>query len=415
MDAIQDKLVSRFLRYTGFHTTSDPNSDTFPSTRGQMKFATVLANEMESIGLLDVELDVNGYVMATFPATMPGAIPVVGFIAHYDTSCDFNGEKVHPRIVEAYDGTDIVLHAGDQVVLSPDEFSELLHYKGHTLITTDGTSLLGADDKAGIAEILSAMEELKNAPVPHGKIRICFTPDEEIGRGTDRFDIGKFGADFAFTVDGGEIGELEYENFNAALATVTIKGKSVHPGAAKDHMVNALLVAQRFISMLPEDQRPENTAQYEGFFHLVEMSGKVAEAKMEYLIRDHDALKFRQKKEVLEGIVTTLNASCGYPAVQVIFRDQYYNMREKIEPVMFVIGLAEKAMKMAGVEPRIIPIRGGTDGARLSWDGLPCPNIFTGGLNYHGPYEFIPVSSMVKAVEVIRNIAILVPEMERKI
>jgi tripeptide aminopeptidase len=337
-------------------------------------------------------------------------VPVVGFVAHYDTSPDFNGNDVHTRIIEKYDGGIIVLNQEINLSLSPEEFPELKRYIGQTLITTEGTSLLGADDKAGIAEIVTAMEDLLNTPeLRHGKIKICFTPDEEIGRGADRLDIQKFGADFAYTIDGGELGELEYENFNAAHAKLRIAGKSVHPGAAKDKMVNALLVAQRITSLLPREQRPENTEGYEGFYHLVELTGKVAEARMEYFIRDHDAGNFRQKKEFLEEIVASLNKEYGYRAIQLEIRDQYYNMREKIEPVMYVIELAKDAMIKAGVEPRIIAIRGGTDGARLSWEGLPCPNIFTGGLNFHGPYEFIPVPSMVKAVEVIQHICRMVP------
>lgn len=414
MDSPAEKLFRRFIQYTGFHTTSDPKSDTFPSTPEQMKFAVVLAEELELLGLSDVDLDINGYVMATLPSNIPEGGPVVGFISHYDTSPDFNGCDVHPRVIKEYDGGSIVLNKEKNLSLSPEEFPELKHYVGQTLITTDGTSLLGADDKAGIAEIVTAMEGLLNTPeIRHGKIRICFTPDEEIGRGANRFDIQKFGADFAFTIDGGELGELEYENFNAAHATLHITGKSVHPGAAKNKMVNALLVAQKIISMLPHDQRPENTEDCEGFFHLVEMSGKVAEARMEYFIRDHDSVKFRQKKELLEEIILTLNNEYGYQVIQAGLRDQYYNMKEKIEPVMYVIELAKEAMIKAGVDPRIIPIRGGTDGARLSWEGLPCPNIFTGGLNFHGPYEFIPLFSMVKAVEVIRNICLMVPMINR--
>jgi tripeptide aminopeptidase len=410
MVALAVNLVRRFIHYTGFHTTSDPKSNTFPSTRDQMMFAVVLAEELELLGLSEVELDINGYVTATLPSNIPENGPVVGFVAHYDTSPDFNGKDVHPKVIEKYDGGSIMLNQEKNLTLSPEEFPELKHYIGQTLITTDGTSLLGADDKAGIAEIVTAMEGLLSAPeIRHGKIRICFTPDEEIGRGADRFDIQKFGADFAFTVDGGELGELEYENFNAAQATLQITGKSVHPGAAKNRMVNALLVAQRITFMLPPDQRPENTEALEGFFHLVEMSGKVAEARMEYFIRDHDPGKFRQKKELLEEIVHALNKEYGYEVVHLELRDQYYNMREKIEPVMYVVELAKEAMIKAGVEPGIIAIRGGTDGARLSWEGLPCPNIFAGGLNFHGPYEFIPLSSMVKAVEVIQNICQMVP------
>jgi tripeptide aminopeptidase len=413
MHSLTENLVRRFIHYTGFHTTSDPKSDTFPSTSDQLKFAVVLTKELEMLGLSDAELDSNGYVMATLPSNITEDVPVVGFVAHYDTSPDFNGKDVHPRIVEKYDGGPILLSKEKNLVLSPEEFQELKRYTGQTLITTDGTSLLGADNKAGIAEIVTAMEGLLNTPeIKHGKIRICFTPDEEIGRGANRFDIQKFGADFAFTIDGGELGELEYENFNAALATLHITGKSVHPGDAKGKMVNALLVAQRVIAMLPPEQRPEITEGSEGFFHLTELTGMVAEARMEFLIRDHESGKFRQKKELLEEIANALNKDYGYQLVQLEIKDQYYNMREKIEPVMYVVELAKDAMDHAGVEPVVIPIRGGTDGARLSWEGLPCPNIFTGGLNFHGPYEFIPVLSMVKAVEVIQHICRLVPMMK---
>jgi len=407
---MRDILTERFIRYARHHTTSDPRSDTFPSTPGQMKFAVLLAEELDQLGLSDVAFDTNGYVTATIPANTPGDIPVIGFIAHMDTSPDFSGENVQPRFVERYDGGRILLNNTLNRFLDPAEFPELMRYAGETLITTDGTTLLGSDDKAGIAEIVTAAGILmKNPAIPHGKIRLCFTPDEEIGRGADRFDVDRFGAGFAFTLDGGEVGELEYENFNAAIATFTIRGKSVHPGSAKNKMVNALLVAHRITAMLPPGERPEHTEGYEGFFHLVELSGTVAEAKQEFLIRDHDSAKFRQKKELLSTITRQLNAEYGYEAVTLHCRDQYYNMKEKIEPVMGVIEVAKKAMEAAGVTPKIIAIRGGTDGARLSWMGLPCPNIFTGGHNFHGPYEFIPVNSMVKAVEVILNICHMTP------
>jgi tripeptide aminopeptidase len=413
MDLLTDKLIKRFIGYAGNHTTSDPKSETFPSSPQQLKFAVLLAQELELIGLSGVEVDSNGYVMATLPGNLTGDFPVVGLIAHYDTSPDFNGDNVKPLLTDNYDGGTILLNAEKQLFLDPSEFPELSAYTGQSLITTDGTTLLGADDKAGVAEIVTAMEILLNSPeICHGKIRICFTPDEEIGRGADRFDIGKFGADFAYTIDGSETGELEYENFNAAYATLRITGKSVHPGAAKGKMVNANLVAHRIISMLPQNQRPENTEQYEGFFHVVEMAGSVAEAKLEFLIRDHDAGKFAQKKILIGDIVDRLNLEYGYPAVYLELRDQYYNMKEKIEPVMYVVDLAKRAMLEAGIEPKIKAIRGGTDGARLSWMGLPCPNIFTGGLNFHGPFEFIPVPSMVKAVEVILHICRMVPMMK---
>jgi tripeptide aminopeptidase len=407
---MREILTERFIRYAREHTTSDPKSDTFPSSPGQMKFAVILAEELTRLGLEEVEFDRNGYVTATIPSNIQGHYPTVGFVAHMDTSPDFSGMNVKPRIIESYDGSDILLNAGINRVLSTAEFPELTHYTGQSLIVTDGTTLLGADDKAGIAEIVTAAEILmKNPDIPHGPVRLCFTPDEEIGRGADRFDVPKFGANFAFTLDGGEVGELEFENFNAALASFTIHGKSVHPGTAKGKMTNALLVAHRITAMLPPRERPENTEGYEGFFHLVELSGTVAEARQEYLIRDHDPTKFLQKKELLGTITRQLNSEYGYEAICLHIRDQYYNMKEKVEPVMEVVELARMAMVTAGVTPRIIPIRGGTDGARLSWMGLPCPNIFTGGHNFHGPYEFIPIPSMVKATEVILNICRMAP------
>ncbi len=412
---MKDILTERFIRYARFHTTSDPKSDTFPSSPQQRKFALLIAEELTQAGLADVESDQNGYVTATIPATFPGHAPTVGFIAHMDTSPDFSGENVQPRVIEKYDGNDILLNATLNRVLSTAEFPELAQYTGQSLIVANGTTLLGADDKAGIAEIVTAAEiMMKNRDIPHGPIRLCFTPDEEIGRGADRFDVAKFGADFAYTLDGGELGELEYENFNAALATFTITGRSVHPGTAKGKMINALLVAHRITAMLPPRERPENTEGYEGFFHLTELSGNVAEARQEFLIRDHDTAKFLQKKELLATISRQLNAEYGYEAVHLLIRDQYLNMKEKIEPVMEVVELARQAMVTAGVIPRVIPIRGGTDGARLSWMGLPCPNLFTGGHNFHGPYEFIPIPSMVKATEVILNICRLAPSLKRQ-
>ena len=407
---MREILTERFIRYAREHSTTEPKSDTFPSSPGQMKFAVILAEELTRLGLEEVEFDRNGYVTATIPSNIQGHYPTVGFVAHMDTSPDFSGMNVKPRIIESYDGSDILLNAGINRVLSTAEFPELTHYTGQSLIVTDGTTLLGADDKAGIAEIVTAAEILmKNPDIPHGPVRLCFTPDEEIGRGADRFDVPKFGANFAFTLDGGEVGELEFENFNAALASFTIHGKSVHPGTAKGKMTNALLVAHRITAMLPPRERPENTEGYEGFFHLVELSGTVAEARQEYLIRDHDPTKFLQKKELLGTITRQLNSEYGYEAICLHIRDQYYNMKEKVEPVMEVVELARMAMVTAGVTPRIIPIRGGTDGARLSWMGLPCPNIFTGGHNFHGPYEFIPIPSMVKATEVILNICRMAP------
>ena len=409
-----EKLIERFLNYTRQHTTSDPKSDSSPSTARQLDFAARLAAELKEIGLSEVELDEKGYLTATIPANTPGDIPVVGLVAHIDTSPDFNGDQVNPQIIPEYNGGVIELGSPADRRLDPAELPELKNYIGQTLITTDGSSLLGADNKAGVAEIVTAAEILlRSSDLPHGKIRICFTPDEEIGRGADHFDVQKFGATFAYTIDGGEIGELEYENFNAAHAVVTFQGKSVHPGAAKNKMVNAQLVAHRFIAMLPQSQRPEHTEQYEGFFHLLSMTGNVEQAALEYLVRDHDSEKFRQKKELLHDIARILNAEYGNSTVKLEVQDQYYNMRQKIEPVMYVVELAEKAMKMAGVQPKIRAIRGGTDGARLSYMGLPCPNIFTGGHNFHGPYEFIPVESMQKSVEVILHICQLATKLKR--
>lgn len=409
-DQIKQTLTDRFLRYVRIHTGSDPESDTFPSCAGEMKFAVILAEELEAIGLTDVDLDENGYVMATIPSNTDQGIPVVGFIAHMDTSPDFHGDEVKPGIHHDYDGSRIILDDQGKVVLDPVEFPELLRYLNQTLITTDGSTLLGADDKAGIAEIVTAAEWMvQQEDFKHGKIRLCFTPDEEIGRGTDRLDIQKFGADFAYTLDGGELGELDYENFNAAKATVEITGKSVHPGDAKDKMVNALWIARRFTDLLPAGERPENTEGREGFYHWVSVKGNVAKAELELLIRDHDMSEFNRKKHFLLDMADKVNGEYSYQPVSVKLHDQYYNMLEKIEPDIYVVELAKKAMYQVGIEPKILPVRGGTDGARLSWKGLPCPNIFTGGHNFHGPYEYIPVESMVKAMEVIihicRNVA----------
>jgi tripeptide aminopeptidase len=398
-------IIDRFIRYVKLHTTSDPESNTFPSSAREIKFAVLLGEELESIGLKDVNLDENGYVTATIPSNIEGDTLVAGFIAHMDTSPDFRGEGVNPRIIESYDGSKIVLNEESGLTLDPIDFPEILNYVLQTLVTTDGTTLLGGDDKAGIAEIVTAAELLVHMPeIKHGKIRLCFTPDEEIGRGADRFNIADFGADFAFTVDGGEIGELEYENFNAAHASLAIQGKSVHPGEAKGKMVNALLVAHKIVGLLPENERPDNTEGVEGFFHLVSFKGNVEKAELELLIRDHDKEKFMIKKQLLTDIVSRVNGEYKYMPITLKMKDQYYNMREKIEPVMYVVDLAKQSILQAGITPKIFAVRGGTDGARLSWMGLPCPNIFTGGHNFHGPYEFIPAESMVKAVEVILNI-----------
>ncbi len=399
-----EKVVERFINYAREYTTSDPKSDTFPSTSRQISFMKKLEAELKEIGLQEVELDEYGYLMATIPANGIENSPVVGFIAHVDTSPDFSGENVNPQVIEKYDGNPINLK--NNVTIDPDEFPEILKYKGQTLITSDGTTLLGADDKAGLAEIITAADILlNNKKIKHGKIRLGFTPDEEIGKGTDHFDVKKFGAEFAYTLDGGEIGELEYENFNAAGAKIKIKGQSVHPGFAKDKMINASLVANKIVSMLPAQQRPEHTEKYEGFFHLMSMEGNVEKAELEYIIRDHDYNKFEAKKNLLKNIVQHVNFELGKDLIELEMKDQYYNMRQKVEPVIHVVEIAKDAMKKAGITPNVKAIRGGTDGARLSYEGLPCPNVFAGGHNFHGPFEFIPVSSMLKAVEVIINIA----------
>lgn len=405
-----EKVVERFIRYAKEHTTSDPDSVSFPSTYRQVAFMKKLEAELKEIGLHEVELDKNGYLTATVPANAPGEIPVIGFIAHVDTSPDFSGENVQPQIVGNYDGNTIKLKNG--VAIDPVEFPEILQYKGQDIITADGTTLLGADDKAGVAEIVTAAETLlKTSRIKHGKIRIAFTPDEEIGKGADKFDVKKFGADFAYTLDGSEIGELEFENFNAAGAKITIRGRSVHPGYAKNKMVNAVLAAHRIISMLPSVQRPEHTEGYEGFFHVMHLKGNVEEAEIRLIIRDHDFGKFEEMKKRMQEIVSFVNREYGYEVTTLEMSDQYYNMRRKIEPVMHIVELAKEAMRKAGIPPKISAIRGGTDGARLSYEGLPCPNIFAGGHNFHGPYEYIPIPSMQKAVEVILNIAELaVPE-----
>lgn len=405
-----ENLVKRFLHYVSFDTQSDELTHMTPSTPGQMFFAKELEKELQRIGLSDISLDDNGYLMATLPSNSDKELPTVGFIAHLDTSPDCSGRKVSPRIIENYDGKEIVLCAEDNVALRPDEFPELLHYIGQDLIVTDGKTLLGADDKAGVAEIVSAMEYLLSHPeIKHGKIRIGFTPDEEIGQGADHFDVKRFGADWAYTMDGGEIGELEYENFNAAVARITFKGRNVHPGYAKHKMINSLRVAIQYAIMLPRWETPEHTEGYEGFYHLISCEGSVEETTLSYIIRDHDRDRFERRKKEFEHLVRKINRE--FPdCASLEIKDQYYNMREKIEPVMHIVDLAEEAMKNVGVTPVVVPVRGGTDGARLSFEGLPCPNIFAGGLNFHGRYEFVPIASMVKARDVIVEIARLVAE-----
>ncbi len=403
-----DPLLERFLRYIKIDTQSDPESTTFPSTKKQFELLKLLVDELKGFGIEDVELDDNGYVMATIPSNIDKNVPTIGFIAHVDTSPDMPGLNVNPQIIENYDGK--VIKLNDQVKLSPIEFPHLLKYKGQTLITTDGTTLLGADDKAGVAEIMTAAEYLMSHPeIKHGEIRLGFTPDEEIGKGADYFDVKKFGAEFAFTLDGGEIGELEFENFNAALAKIKINGKNVHPGTAKDVMINSMLVAMELNELLPPNQRPEHTEKYEGFYHLISFKGSVEESETQYIIRDHDKNKFEYKKQLFEDAVHFIKQKYG-SIVDLELKDQYYNMREKIEPVFHIIEIAKRAYEAVGVDPNIKAIRGGTDGARLSYMGLPTPNIFAGGHNFHGKYEYVPLESMQKSVHVILKIAELVGE-----
>ncbi|SHJ10419.1 peptidase T [Algibacter luteus] len=402
----KEHIINRFVSYVTIDTESDPNSETTPSTKKQWDLANKLAEELKSIGMQDVNIDENAYIMATLPSNIDYEVPTIGFISHFDTSPDFTGANVKPQIIENYNGEDIVLNEAKNIVLSPDYFEDLLLYKGQTLITTDGTTLLGADDKAGICEIVSAMEYLIQHPdIKHGKIRVGFTPDEEIGRGAHKFDVEKFGADWAYTMDGSQIGELEYENFNAAGAVVKVKGKIVHPGYAKDKMINSMYIATEFINSLPRLETPEHTEEYQGFFHLHHISGDVEETTLQYIIRDHDKLHFEARKEVMIKLTRELNSQYGREVITTEIKDQYYNMREKIEPVMHIVDIAEEAMKQLDIEPLIKAIRGGTDGSQLSYKGLPCPNIFAGGHNFHGRYEYVPVESMIKATEVICKIA----------
>lgn len=402
-------LVERFLKYVSFDTQSSEETEVTPSTPGQMVFAKYLKEELESLGLEDITLDEHGYLFATLPANIDKPVPTIGFIAHMDTSPDMSGKDVSPRIVQNYDGSDIVLCAEENVVLSPSQFPELLDHKGEDLIVTNGKTLLGADDKAGIAEIVSAIVYLKEHPeIKHGKIRIGFNPDEEIGLGAHKFDVEKFGCDWAYTMDGGEVGELEFENFNAASAKITFKGRNVHPGYAKNKMINSIRVANRFCAMLPAHETPEHTEGYEGFYHLISFNGDVEQTTVAYIIRDHDRARFESRKKKIERFISEINAEYGEGTATFELRDQYYNMREKIEPVMHIIDTAFAAMEAVGVKPNVKPIRGGTDGAQLSFKGLPCPNIFAGGLNFHGRYEFAPIQNMEKAMKVIVKIAELV-------
>ncbi|NLV88740.1 MAG: peptidase T [Tissierellia bacterium] len=405
-----EKLVNRFLNYVKYDTTSDESSTSVPSTNSQLEFAKILYEELKEIGLSDVSIDENGYVMATLPSNIEKDVPTIGFIAHMDTSPDMSGKNVKPKIIRDYDGKDIVLNEEKNIVMKVSDFPDLKDYIGKDLITTDGTTLLGADNKAGIAEIITAVEYLINNPhIPHGTVKLGFTPDEEIGRGADHFDVEKFGADFAYTVDGGPVGELEYENFNAATAKIRIQGRNVHPGTAKNKMINSILVAGELNDLLPVNERPEYTENYEGFYHIVSFNGSVEKTEMVYIIRDHSIEKFLAKKATLEKAVDFINHKYG-EIVSLEITDSYYNMKEKIEPVMYIIDLAKKAMESLDIKPLIKPIRGGTDGARLSYMGLPCPNIFTGGHNFHGKFEYIPIFAMEKAVETILKIIELAQE-----
>lgn len=404
---MKTQLLERFITYSKMYTESDPNSSDFPSTRRQLDLAVRLVEELKTIGMHNVKLDRYGYVTAILPSNTEKTAPVVGFLAHLDTSPDISGKNVHPKVFEYYNGENLVLNEKKKIILKVEEFPEILAYKGQTIITSDGTTLLGADDKAGIAEIITAMEYLIRHPeIKHGTIKVAFTPDEEIGKGVNHFDVHGFNADYAFTIDGGPLGELQYENFNAAMVKINFTGRNIHPGNAKGKMINSLLLAHEFINMLPKNERPENTEDREGFFHLMSMEGNVEKTKIEYIIRDHDNRKFEKKKDRVRDAVDIINARYGMELVKTNIRDQYYNMKKKIEPVMHIIDIARKAMTDSGIDPVNVPIRGGTDGARLSYMGLPCPNIFTGGHNFHGRYEYIPLESMIKAVEVIVRVAV---------
>ncbi|MWB95349.1 peptidase T [Flavobacterium sp. GA093] len=403
-------IIDRFISYVTIDTESDPNSQTTPSTEKQWILANKLVAELKSIGLIDVTIDDKAYIMATLPSNVEHEVPTIGFVSHFDTSPDFSGANVKPQIIENYDGKDIVLNAEKNIILSPNYFKDLLQYKGQTIITTDGTTLLGADDKAGITEIVSAMEYLvQNPEIKHGKIRIGFTPDEEIGRGAHHFDVAKFGAQWAYTMDGSQIGELEYENFNAAGAKITFKGKSVHPGYAKGKMINSMLIANDFINELPKGETPQETKGYEGFFHVHHVTGSIEETVLELIIRDHNKKKFEKRKDLIGKIAKKINKKFakqfGEDIVIAEVKDQYYNMKEKVTPVKHIVDIAEKAMRELGIKPIIKPIRGGTDGSQLSYMGLPCPNIFAGGHNFHGKYEYVPAESIQKATDVIVKIA----------
>ena len=399
-------IIDRFIKYVTIDTESDPNNPAFPSTEKQWNLAHVLVEDLRKIGMQNIDLDENCYIMATLPSNVAHKVPTIGFISHIDTSPDFTGKNIKPQIIENYQGNDIILKGEKNCFLSPDYFEDLLQYKGQTLITTDGTTLLGADDKAGVTEIVTAMEYLIQHPeIKHGKIRICFTPDEEVGKGAHKFDVHKFGAEWAYTMDGSQIGELEYENFNAASVIVTITGKIVHPGYAKGKMINSMQIANDFMASLPQEEVPEKTTDYEGFFHLHDMNGNVEKTVLEYIIRDHDLDLFERRKLLMHKIALNLNESFAEDLIELEIKNQYFNMKDKITPVMHIVNLVEEVMKEIGITPLIKPIRGGTDGSQLSFKGLPCPNIFAGGHNFHGRFEYVPVESMIKATEVIVGIA----------
>ncbi|MDO3694761.1 peptidase T [Wenyingzhuangia sp. chi5] len=399
-------ILDRFVRYITVDTQSDPTNPAFPSSEKQWNLARMLEQELKDIGLSEVVLDENCYLTATLPSNVEHKVPTIGFVAHIDTSPDFSGKNVNPQIHKNYDGGNIVLNAEQNIILDATYFDDLQQYKGQTIITTDGTTLLGADDKAGVTEIVSAMEYLvKNPEIKHGTIRICFTPDEEVGKGAHKFDVEAFGSEWAYTMDGSQIGELEYENFNAARAVISVQGKSVHPGYAKNKMVNAILVAQQFINGLPANEIPEKTTGYEGFYHLHDIQGDVEKTTLEYIVRDHDLEKFNQRKETMKSLVSSLNQKFGDDIFSIEIKDQYFNMKEKIAPVMHIIDIAAEAMEKENIKPIYKAIRGGTDGSQLSYMGLPCPNIFAGGHNFHGKYEYVPLESIEKATKVIINIA----------
>jgi tripeptide aminopeptidase len=408
---MKEKILERFFKYIKTDTQSSPDSTLFPSTEKQLLLAKMLVDDLKNAGLIDISLDEKGYVMATLPSNVEANLPVIGFLSHMDTSPDMSGTNVNPQVVTNYNGEDILLNRITGLTLKTSDFPEIKQYKGQTIITTDGTTLLGADDKAGITEIITAMEYLVLHPeIKHGTVKVGFTPDEEVGRGVDFFDVNKFGAAYAYTIDGGEIGELEYENFNAARAKVLIQGRNVHPGTAKNKMINSLLVANEFINLLPVEQRPEFTSHYEGFFHLNKLEGTVENSVIDYLIRDHDRTRFEDKKVLMQDIASLLNRKYQSGTVKLEIQDQYFNMREKIEPVFHILEIARRAIEDLGIQPKIIPVRGGTDGSRLSYMGLPCPNIFSGGHNFHGKFEYIPMESMIAATNVIIRIVSLYAE-----